>query len=520
MGTRRYIASKVLQALLTLAFVMVFNFFLFRVIPGDPAALLLRGTAAFNPQNVAQVTQELGLDKPLPQQFLVYAQDTLTLNFGDSFFLKGQEVKSVIGDRIWPTMLLVATSTVASAALGLLIGIHAGWRRGSKFDVGSQGFTLFVYSMPEFWFGILVLMAFAGGIGPFPSLFPAGGYSTPGADVSGIGHVADVLNHLALPWFVLTITFMGQYALIMRNSLVGVMDDNFVTTARAKGVREKQILWRHVVPNALLPTLTIVLLSLGFVFGGVIAIEYVFSYPGLGLLTVRAIKSQDFPLLQGLFLLFSAVVIVANLVADIMYSHLDPRVMDRSRDRADVVLSEISREGAHAGRVFSLTLLASAIGLIALSWDDIWRVCGAVHGDCVERSAGATILTMGSIAAIAWGVGILVRIRRRPVDPSGSSRYVWALGVLFALGLIFFSGRIPTFTCDRGHFDDALAVCMHPPSISDATSWLVLKEAIVVIGLVGAVLVSVRPRNVKVTAAVTVAVWGIGFGWLIADTMG
>ena len=169
MGTRRYILSKVLQAMLTLAFVMVFNFFLFRVIPGDPAALLLRGTAAFNPENVERVTHDLGLDKPLPQQFVVYARDTLTLNFGDSFFLKGQDVKTVIADRIWPTLLLVATSTLASAALGLLIGIYSGWRHGSRFDVGAQGFTLFVYSMPEFWFGILVLMAFAGGIGPFPS---------------------------------------------------------------------------------------------------------------------------------------------------------------------------------------------------------------------------------------------------------------------------------------------------------------------------------------------------------------
>jgi peptide/nickel transport system permease protein len=325
-GTRRYIASKVLQALLTLAFVLVFNFFLFRVIPGDPAALLLRGTSAFNPQNIEQVTHDLGLDKPLPNQFLVYVQDTLTLNFGDSFFLRGQDVKEVISERIWPTLLLVATSTLASAALGLIIGIYGGWRHGGKFDVGSQGFTLFVYSMPEFWFGILVLMAFAGGIGPFPSLFPAGGYSTPGADLTGLARVTDVLNHLALPWFVLTVAYLGQYALIMRNSLIDVMNDDFVMTARAKGVREKQILWRHVVPNALLPTFTVVLLSLGFIFGGAITIEYVFSYPGLGLLEVQAIDSKDFPLLQGLFLLFSAAVIIANLLADILYSYLDPRV--------------------------------------------------------------------------------------------------------------------------------------------------------------------------------------------------
>ena len=326
MGTRRYIFGKVAQAFLTLAFVMVFNFFLFRVIPGDPGALLLRGTSAFNPENVAQIQAELGLDQPLPEQFVTYVESTLTLNFGQSFFLRGQDVKEVLAGRIWPTILLIGTSTIVSAAIGLIIGIYGGWRRGSKFDVGSQGFTLFVYAMPEFWFGILVLMAFAGGIGPFPALFPAGGYETPGADLSGFAHVADVLNHLALPWFVLTIAYLGQYALIMRNSLIDVMNDDFVTTARAKGVREKQILWRHVVPNALLPTFTLILLSIGFIFGGAITIEYVFSYPGLGLLTVQAIDAKDFPLLQGLFLLFSAAVIIANLVADITYSYLDPRV--------------------------------------------------------------------------------------------------------------------------------------------------------------------------------------------------
>ncbi len=326
MGTRRYIVGKVLQAALTLAFVMVFNFFLFRIIPGDPAALLLRGTSVFNPENVAEVRAELGLDEPLPQQFLTYITDMATLNFGESFYLRGAPVSEVIADRIWPTVLLLGTSAIASAAIGLIIGIHAGWRHGSRFDVGSLSFTLFVYAMPEFWFGILVLMAFAGGVGPFPAIFPTGGYETPGADLTGWAHVADVLNHMFLPFMVLTVSYLGEYALIMRNSLIDVMNDDFVQTARAKGIREKQVLWGHVVPNALLPTITLTLLSLGFIFGGAITIEYVFSWPGLGLLTVQAIDTKDFALLQGLFLLFSAAVIFANLIADIGYSYLDPRV--------------------------------------------------------------------------------------------------------------------------------------------------------------------------------------------------
>jgi peptide/nickel transport system permease protein len=323
---RRYLIGKVVQAFLTLVFVIAFNFFLFRVVPGDPAALLLRGTAAFNPDNVEQLQEDLGLNEPLPQQFLIYIKDTATMNFGESFFGRGAPVAEVIGDNVWPTVLLVGTSTIASAALGLIIGIYAGWKRGSRFDVGSLGFTLFVYAMPEFWFGILVLMAFAGGVGPFPALFPTGGYETAASDLTGLNHAVDVLNHLVLPFAVLTVAYLGEYAIIMRNSLIDIMGDDFVQTARAKGLREKQVLWRHAVPNALLPTMTLTLLSLGFVFGGAITVEYVFSYPGLGSLTVQAIDGNDYPLLQGLFLLFSAAVIVANLIADILYSYLDPRV--------------------------------------------------------------------------------------------------------------------------------------------------------------------------------------------------
>jgi peptide/nickel transport system permease protein len=324
-GTRGYVLGKTFQALLTVAFVLVFNFFLFRVMPGDPATLLLRGTGALSQETIATLNRDLGLDQPLPRQFVTYLGDTLRGNFGVSL-ASGDPVSEVIGSRMWPTILLVGTSTIASAVLGLLIGIYGGWRRGSAFDLGSLGFTLVAYSMPEFWFGILILLALASGVGFFPAIFPTGGYQTAGADLTGFSHVVDVLNHMALPFITLTVAYLGEYALIMRSSILDILGEDFVITARAKGLREKQVLWRHTVPNALLPTITLTFLSLGFVFAGAITVEYVFSWPGLGLLTVTAVDDKDFPLLQALFLLFSAAVIVFNLIADLLYAYLDPRV--------------------------------------------------------------------------------------------------------------------------------------------------------------------------------------------------
>jgi len=323
-STRRYLFSKVLQALLTLLFVLAFNFFLFRAV-GDPATQLLRGHSGISRQAVAQLQRELGLDLPLPQQFVHYVEETLQGHLGYSYFYN-LPVSQVIAGRIWPTLLLIGLSTLASTALGIWIGIRQGWRRGSRYDQGMLGFTLFTYSMPEFWFGLLMIMAFSVGVGPLPALFPTGGYETTGVGYTGFTHIIDVVNHMVLPFVVLTLAYLGQYSLIMRSSLLETLGEDFIITARAKGVKENRVLYGHAVPNALLPTMTVTILEFGFVLSGVITIELIFNWPGLGLLTATSVDQRDFPILQGLFLLFSASVIVANLVADLLYSYLDPRV--------------------------------------------------------------------------------------------------------------------------------------------------------------------------------------------------
>ena len=221
-------------------------------------------------------------------------------------------------------MLLVGTATILMMVIGLYLGIRGGWSRGSAFDTGSMGVSLLFYSMPDFWLAMMLLILFSTTLGWFPS----GGYSTPNADLTGVAHIVDVANHMVLPVVTLTLAYVGEYYLIMRSSLLDVVGEDYITTVRAKGIREGKVLWRHAVRNAMLPTISVIALSFGFVIGGAIVVEVVFSYPGLGLLTFEALDSQDFLLLQGLFLFFTLAVLVSNLIADLLYSWFDPRVRE------------------------------------------------------------------------------------------------------------------------------------------------------------------------------------------------
>jgi len=316
----RYSVRRILTGLGTTVFVVVVNFFLFHMLPGDPLTNYTRG------RNVDQ-NQIRELRKaytgPLWVQFKHYIRNPFSSHIDSAQF--SQPVWKVIGDHVWPTLLLVGTATVLSTIFGLLIGIKAGWRRGSRFDKWSTGSTLVLYAMPEFWLGMMLLILFSTGLGPLPGLFPSGGVHNPELSQSSPAGVLSILFHLALPCATLTLIYLAEYSLVMRASVLEEKSQDYLQTARAKGLRDKLVRRRHAVPNALLPSITLIFLNLGFIISGAVTIETVFSWPGLGELTYEAIRGPDVPLLQALFLLFSVAVIASNVAADIVVASVDPR---------------------------------------------------------------------------------------------------------------------------------------------------------------------------------------------------
>ncbi len=317
----RFITAKVLGSLATLAFVVVFNFFLFRIVATDPVANLFRGRNLSQSQR-DQLVHEFGLDGSTLEQFWSYVQQTATLNFGRSYSTN-EPVMSEIADKAPATIALVGVSTILSAGFGILIGIAAAWRRRSKTDYAATTLTMTLYSMPEFWLGMLLLSLFAITL-PW---FPIGGLEDPTSDAGGVAHLADQARHMFLPALTLTLAYLGEYALVMRSSLLDTMREDYLVLARAKGLRDITVRNRHAVPNALLPVVTLAAINFGFVLSGAITVEAIFSWPGLGFATYEAVQQgPDLPMLQALFLVFSASVIVFNLFADLLYSSLDPRV--------------------------------------------------------------------------------------------------------------------------------------------------------------------------------------------------
>jgi peptide/nickel transport system permease protein len=316
----RHVSIKVLGSLGTLAFVVVFNFFLFRVVESNPVGTLFRGRNLTDAQRL-ELKHQFGLDGTKLDQFWHYLVQLAHFNLGRSYE-SNATVISEIGHATWPTVALVGIATVLSTVFGVLSGIVSGWKRGSASDHGLTSFSMITYAMPEFWLGMLLLIAF----GVLLSWFPIGGITDPASNASGLAKLADEARHLVLPCVTLAVAYLGEYHIVMRSSLVDTMSEDYLTLARAKGLKDRIVRRRHAVPNALLPVVTLIAINFGFVLSGAIAVESIFSWPGLGHATYEAIRAPDLPMLQGLFLVFSASVIFFNLLADLTYAYLDPRV--------------------------------------------------------------------------------------------------------------------------------------------------------------------------------------------------
>jgi peptide/nickel transport system permease protein len=319
----RYLLTKVAQAIFTIVMLMVLNFILFRMMPGSPERILGR-----NPNVSAaalEATRERwGLDKPVfPDQFVSYIEATAQGDLGFSFIYRGLPVVDVLADRIWPTLILFGLGEVIAIVIGVSLGSYTGWHRGGAVDQIGNGASLILYAAPYFLIGMLLLLVFAVGLGWFPTY---GMYTVGATYANPLDQLQDFLLHLALPLTTVALGLIGQYSIVMRSSIVDTLNEEYITTAKAKGLRDGWIMRHHALPNAMLPMATLIAINLGYVVAGAITVEVVFNWPGLGTLTVDALQARDYPVLEGIFLVLSVSVVVANLIADIGYQFLDPRV--------------------------------------------------------------------------------------------------------------------------------------------------------------------------------------------------
>ena len=339
----RYVLKKVGWAFLTVGFVIVLNFFLFRILPGDPAKMVR--DPRLTQERIEAIRVRFGLDKPvincleqisplrlgsclanpLETQFFRYVINLLQGELGTSFHTQ-RPVSDILAENLVNTLLLIGPGTILSIIFGVLLGLVAAWKSRTVIDYTALIGSLMAWAAPTFWFGIILLFWGSSQLG-----LPIGGKLTPGGNFANVWEEwLDIGRHLILPTLTYTIIFAAQYTLFMRSAVLEIFSEDYVLTAKAKGLNTFQILRAHALPNAMLPTVTVVALNLGFTVAGAIEIEAVFSWPGLGLAVVEAVGRQDFPVLQGAFLLLAVSVIFANLAADLLYSYLDPRIQTGS----------------------------------------------------------------------------------------------------------------------------------------------------------------------------------------------
>jgi len=317
----RHVLRTVAQYGAVLAAAIALNFALPRLAPGDAIDYLLppEQAGALTPEQRTEILDRFGLDDPLPEQFADYAAGIARGDLLVSVRF-GRPVTDLLAERVGWTLLLVGSALVLSTVVGAALGFRSAWRRGTSADTGTMAGMMFLDALPPFFVGMLLLLAFSVGLGWFPSY----GALAP-TDADGLRSVGEVLKRAVLPVSTLTIAGLGPMYLVARSALVSELAEDYVLMAEAKGLDDRQVR-RHAARNALLPVSTVALVGLGTLVGGAAVVETVFSYPGLGRLIYESVLARDYPVLQGAFLLLIVTVVVANLVNDLAYPYLDPRV--------------------------------------------------------------------------------------------------------------------------------------------------------------------------------------------------
>jgi peptide/nickel transport system permease protein len=322
MGKRAYIVRRLFHTVIVLFAIMSILFVVFRLMPGDPTAVLVDSQLSDSDQKA--LLAQWGLDQPLPVQFWRYLRNLFRGDFGMSFYYR-QPVMQVLSGSIWNTLILMVTSMSAAVVIGVLAGMILGWRRGSRWEQWGVIGALLLRSIPIFWLGILLLMIFTYWL----RLFPTGGIRTSGYEALSLWQVYfswDFLHHLAMPFATALIYYVADPLLIMRTSMLEIKGEDFLEMAKAKGLEDYQVM-KHCVRNAVLPVITFVAVWSGFAFGGQVLLETVFAWPGMGREIVQAVTRHDYPVAQASFFLMSFIVVGMNFIVDLLYGYLDPRIV-------------------------------------------------------------------------------------------------------------------------------------------------------------------------------------------------
>jgi peptide/nickel transport system permease protein len=322
MKTKKFILNKLVEITIIFFVILTILFFLFRLSPGTPISKMVDPSFTLEDQNL--LIEQLGLDRPVIEQYFIYLKNFFSGNLGFSFHY-GEPVSKIIMERLPWTILLFTTSTLLAAFAGVLLGKIAAWRKGTALDNFLSMSALICHTLFIPWFALLILWFFGFQLG----WFPLGGTLSPGiwiSEPSFLIKLLDLLHHMFLPLMTLFFIHVGSYLLLMRSSMLGVLKEDYIITAKAKGLSEKIIRNKHAAKNAALPVITSVGLSLAFSINGGALTEQIFTWPGIGRELIFAVSNNDYPLAQACFLLIAGVVLIANLIVDMLYAYMDPRI--------------------------------------------------------------------------------------------------------------------------------------------------------------------------------------------------